>query len=78
MMPLLFVVAFVAMYYLRSWIHNRSSHHPEWQIFDALDRMMQWAIVVTIAWVVVGLAFRTIETAEIIHEVSTMEIESFP
>ncbi len=65
----LIIVACVGIYYLQRWIHDRAAHHPQWQTFDALDRLMQWAIVVSLVWIGVSITFQTIELTSIINEV---------
>ncbi len=67
----LIIVVCVGLFYLRRWVHDRAMHHPEWQTFDALDRLMQWAIVVSVVWIAVSLTFHTIELTSIIHELNT-------
>ena len=64
------VLVCIALFYLSRWIHGRAADHPEWQTFDALDRICRGVIVVAIVWIAVGLLFRVLGQIEIVNEIT--------
>lgn len=63
------ILTFAALFYLRRWVHGQAANHPELSTFDAVDRLMQFAIVVASVWLCVAFVVHIVELSNFLNEV---------
>ena len=64
----LFIVGIV-LYYVKRWTRGKVMHHPELQTIDALDRILQWIMIVAAVWFSVAAASYGISLLQIGNEI---------
>jgi len=64
----LFIIG-VALYYIKRWTRGKVMHHPGLQTIDALDRMLQWMMIVAAVWFSVAVARYGISLLQLGHEI---------
>ncbi len=64
----LFIVGIV-LYYAKRWTRGKVMHHPELQTIDALDRILQWIMIVGAVWFSVAAASYGISLLQLGNEI---------
>lgn len=64
----LFIVG-IALFYIKRWTRGKVMHHPELQTIDALDRILQWIMIVAAVWFSVAVARYGISLLQLGNEI---------